>query len=377
MYTAGERFTSTTPVDNGAKQMRPRIMHYYVDPFSSGGPTTYINTIVNSELSNQYVFKCCYQYKALSALRFSDIKRIVAEIRDFDPDILHVHGLQAEGFVGVLAGKIAGCRKILVAVHGMENDSVLNSKMKRFIFRYLVENTTLGLADGAYCVCEATEKTPFFQKCCKNKLPYLWNCVGAINPYRKEMARAELGFTVEDYVIVIVGRVTAMKGFDEIIEMIAADSLSNRKYLIVGDGPKYQEMIENLQLQIAERKVIVVGQQRDVGKYYSAADAYLSASYKENLSISILEAGAFGLPCVVTDVGGNKEIIPNEQYGIVVSSHNSNALKQGLDRLCADRVASQAMGVRLAARIEQLFSQPVFIRRVNDMYQSILARKIK
>lgn len=355
--------------------MRSRIMHYYVDPFSSGGPTTYINTIVNSELSKRYEFACCYQYKALSALRVSDIKRIIKEIKDFSPEILHVHGLQAEGFVGVLAGKLAGCKRILVAVHGMENDSVLNRKFKRFIFRYLIENATLKLADAAYCVCEATEKTPFFQNNCRNKLPYLWNCVGTLQRCDKNKVRAELGFSENDIVFAVIGRVTAMKGFDEIAQIISEDTVLNRKYLIVGDGPKYAEFCQRLQNQIAAQKVVVVGQQHNVGKFYSAADVFVSASYKENLSISILEAGAFGLPCIVTDVGGNKEVIPSPEFGIIVPPHDVNALKEAIDFICLNRNIAVSMGTNLNMRIQDSFSKPVFLSKIDTMYQTILTEE--
>ena len=95
-----------------------KVMHYYTYPENSGGPLSYIKNIVHSEYLVDIEFAECYQMKPFSALKSADFKRIVKEIKFFSPDILHIHGLQSEGFVGLCAAKKSGV-KALMTVHGV------------------------------------------------------------------------------------------------------------------------------------------------------------------------------------------------------------------------------------------------------------------
>lgn len=355
--------------------MKNKVLHYYTTPDSIGGPNTYIRTICESELKEEYKFSCCYQMKPFNQIGIKGIRRIVCEIKSFSPDILHIHGIQGEGLIGALCGKLAKCPNILMTVHGMQNDSVMTNKLKRWFYRHVIENTALKLCDYVYCVCKATEGTNFVQHNARRLLPYIWNCVDEMPFYDKATVRNEIGILPDDCVIVSVGRITVMKGYAVLAEAIQRDSEVHNKYVIVGDGPYLNTMKQKLPAEVQKGKVIFVGQQSEVGRFLSLADIYVTATYKENLSISILEAGKYGLPCIVTDVGGNSEIIIDKECGLLIQPNCADELVDTIAQLSNNSDMRAQYGENLRTRTKLLFGKDRFIKEIRKMYSDILSHE--
>ena len=97
--------------DNTAVEKKPVVTMYYSYGDRIGGPLTYINTIINSDLQSKYEFTTCYQNKAPGGVDIPLLKAMVKELRRIKPDIVHIQGAQSEGFYGVLAAKILKYRK--------------------------------------------------------------------------------------------------------------------------------------------------------------------------------------------------------------------------------------------------------------------------
>ncbi len=190
---------------------KPKIMHYYTDPINAGGPLTYLQGICESSLVEKYEFSVCYQQKAVMKLTVSDFRRIIREIKTFNPDILHVHGLQGEGFVGLICGKLSGCKQILMTVHGMEYETQTNSIARKFIFRYIIEPYILRKADMVYCVCHDAEKKRIIQKNARYLYPYIHNSIPEIVKFSQK-PRSEFGLGDEDIIVVVVEGLQSKKG---------------------------------------------------------------------------------------------------------------------------------------------------------------------
>jgi glycosyltransferase involved in cell wall biosynthesis len=74
--------------------------------------------------------------------------------------------------------------------------------------------------------------------------------------------------------------------------------------------------------------IVTVGVKKgtDLLAYYAASDCFVLPSYREGFPNTVLEAGALGLPCIVTDVNGSREIIKDGYNGLIVPSHDIDAL---------------------------------------------------
>lgn len=349
-----------------------KVVHFYTTPDAMGGPTTYIDIITSSaHLQKKIDFSCVYQQKRLNQLRLKDIRRIINEFKEISPDVIHIHGLQGEGFVGVLCSKLYKKAKILVTVHGMQHNSFNAGKLKRFVYKNIIEKWTLRNADGVFCVCEATEKDKYISKNAKALIPYLHNCVPQMPEYDRQEERHTLGFKESDVVIVSVGRITVGKGAKVLADIIEKDTDPSHKYLILGDGDYFSAMKERLKEQHEQGKVIFTGNVSDVGKYLSASDIYISTSYKENLSIAILEAGYYGLPCIVTPVGGNVEVIKSGYNGEVFDVEDSEGFIKALDKVLTSNIEKYRQNAK--ENISERFSVAHLEKGLEKIYDDLLS----
>ncbi|MDD9266615.1 glycosyltransferase [Paenibacillus sp. GCM10023248] len=80
-------------------------------------------------------------------------------------------------------------------------------------------------------------------------------------------------------------------------------------FLVVGDGPQYDELIDRIKKEKLEKTVYMVGRQQDLRPYYKDSDIALICSIKEGISLTTYEALAMGVPVISSDVGGQKELI--------------------------------------------------------------------
>lgn len=136
------------------------------------------------------------------------------------------------------------------------------------------------------------------------------------------------------FTFVYVGRLVSDKGINELVEAFCKlrKEISAVRLLLVG---RYETILDPLADDTLERiegesAIIFCGSQSDVRPYYAAANALVFPSYREGMPNVVLEAGAMGLPAIVTDINGSNEIIVNGENGIIIPPKNSNSLYQAM-----------------------------------------------
>ena len=101
--------------------------------------------------------------------------------------------------------------------------------------------------------------------------------------------------------------------------------------------------------------VFIEGFQKDVRPYLHASSAFILTSHREGLPLSILEAMACGLPCIVTDVGGNTEAITHQVHGLVVPRGSVDATANAISYLATHPNERAQMGRTARARACEAF----------------------
>lgn len=347
-----------------------KIMHYYTYPENSGGPLSYIKNIVSSEYLKDIQFSACYQMKPFSALKYRDFRRIANEIKDFNPDILHIHGLQAEGFVGLLAGSKAKVKKILMTVHGIQIDGQDIGNFKRLLFGRFIEPYTLKKSDAVYCVCKAMENRDIIKKNSANLLPTVYNFVP--DSFFTADNDISLPEHTDKTIITYVGRLTEEKGMKEFEYCVINDSSDNTQYWLVGDGDYAGIMRKNLEKQVSEQKVVFFGQQSNVRAILEKSDIFLFPTYHENLSIALLEAASQKCCCVVSDVGGNPEVVQNGVNGATFPSANPKATLETLNNVIEDTALRKKYAENIYAKVCKDFSEKAFTEKLMNIYDSLI-----
>ena len=147
--------------------------------------------------------------------------------------------------------------------------------------------------------------------------------------------RAELELDKDDFLVAFVGRLIPEKGISAIIEASRTSELSNRHvvFVLAGDGPLADEV------KAAEGPNLCwMGRlgKDDVSALLQQSDALCLPSRSEGFSTTLLEAGACGCPAVVTDIGGARELIPDEHYGTIIKSMAASSIIAAIVHLADD-----------------------------------------
>lgn len=133
---------------------------------------------------------------------------------------------------------------------------------------------------------------------------------------------------------VFVGRLVKDKGINELV--IAFSKLSViysdiRLHLIGNFERELDPLREDVEKKIEEEKTIVTwGFQSDVRPFFAASDVLVFPSYREGFPNVVLQAGAMGLPSIVTDISGCNEIIQERVNGKIIPPQNEEALYEAM-----------------------------------------------
>ena len=140
----------------------------------------------------------------------------------------------------------------------------------------------------------------------------------------------------ERFRALFVGRLTNWKGVETLL--LAARDVPDLELEIVGDGPEWPHLVElSAQLGLGERAIFRGRLSApDVRHAMSQAHALVLTSLYEGLSHTLLEAFAAGLPCIVSDRGGNEEVVSDGRNGVIVPAQNVGSLARALRSLAED-----------------------------------------
>jgi glycosyltransferase involved in cell wall biosynthesis len=143
----------------------------------------------------------------------------------------------------------------------------------------------------------------------------------------------------------------------------------------VGDGPLRDDLTaQAARLGITER-VRFLGVRSDVPELLSGSDIFALTSVSEAASLTLLEAMASRLPVVVTDVGGNPELVRGGVDGLLVPRGDAAATAKAISTLLDDRALAGRMGASGAARVAEVFRLERTIGRYYDLYAELCARE--
>jgi len=307
--------------------------------YTNGGPKTVLNGIVSSYLGSKYDFvRVCQSggcgFNPIKAIRFIwHYKRLIdAE----NADVFYVCGLQYTGLLMTLAGKLSNVKKVVLSVHGSDWDNP-DGTFRKWVLMHIVEPVEVKLADAVFTVCAAAQRTigalKFARKGCNCGVVY--NTFPNIDYERIESGklRKELGIPEEKIVVTSVGRVVRAKGHEYAIEAIKQFTDPDYVFVVVGDGPYTEEYKKELVNEIAAKRVFVLGSRPDVKEILKDTDIFLFTTLNENHSLALMEAVNMHCAAIVTNVGGNPEIIRDSETGILIQRQNVDAVISALLKL--------------------------------------------
>lgn len=359
---------------------RPKIMLHLIMPNQISGPNTASRKLFSSNLNTKYNFDYLIQsYHAGGKINFKLIKDLKKQIKLFDPNIVHINGLQSSGFHAVIAAKLAK-KKVLMTVRGFSSDDLTLNPIKRFLFKHVIEPITLMLSDKIYTVCECAQQRRELKRFKKKTLPFIHNCAPKIDfdiVSEKNKARDIMGFSSDDFVVIISGRMTFDKGITYIIEAIKQimNQIPNNKmkFVFVGDGPMLDVVKSKLDVFL-NNNVFCLGKVNNVVNMIVAGDLFLFATLHENLSNALLEAMAVGLSVIATNVGGNKEVVENKGNGFLIPAMSVADIVSCLKVCYNDPLLNGKFQQRSLEIIKEKFTENILLEKLDAYYQQMLQK---
>lgn len=179
------------------------------------------------------------------------------------------------------------------------------------------------------------------------------------------------------FTFLFVGRIVRDKGINELCQ--AMDRLSGfapARLILVGRYEETLDPISDESRDIIDKNPSIeyVGQKfgDELLAYYAAADCFVFPSYREGFPNTVLEAGAMGLPSIVTDINGSREIIRQDENGVIIPSKNVNALFDAMLNMVRDKAARERMAGNARRMVAERFEQGFVRQCLLDFYNEIL-----
>jgi glycosyltransferase involved in cell wall biosynthesis len=194
-------------------------------------------------------------------------------------------------------------------------------------------------------------------------------------PRRAGPARASFNVPSSTSVVGSVGRLERQKRFDILIEAVARLRQQQRDVtlVIVGDGSLAATLRAHASTHGVADACVFTGHRTDVVDVLHAFDLFAQSSEYEGTPNCVLEAMAIGAPVVATTVGGTAELIDDHVHGLLVPPHNPEALAAAIAAALDDREATARRAAAARLRIEQEFSFDTRMRKVERIYQALVA----
>jgi glycosyltransferase involved in cell wall biosynthesis len=188
--------------------------------------------------------------------------------------------------------------------------------------------------------------------------------------YERNAVRAELGIPRDANILITVAVLRPAKGIQFMIRALPAILAShpNTCYLIVGDGPHHNTLVQEVEKTGVKKRVIFAGMRKDVPRLLAVSDVFVLPTLTEALPTVLAEAMAARLPIVASRVGGIPEMIANGQNGFLVTPEDLDGFARACNHLLAHPEKRADMGAEGWKMVRQKFSIDRQVEQLKELY---------
>jgi glycosyltransferase involved in cell wall biosynthesis len=286
------------------------------------------------------------------------------------PLIWHGHDYKSN-LLGLLLRRSFPQMRLVTTVHGW-----VQRTWKTPLY-YAIDRRCLPRYEHVICVSrdlyDASQKHGVKQ----SALTLIDNAI-ALDDYEFETSKIQSRRTLklpEDMPLAVaVGRLSAEKGFDVLIEAVRRinDAGQSLGLAIAGDGDQRTELQSIIDQTGYADRIKLLGFVSDPRLVYRAGDLYVLSSYREGLPNVVLEAMTMRMPVVCTKIAGMPDLVRDGENGLMVDAGDAEALRAAIDRLVADDGLSSKFSEAGRATIEQRFSFGARMEKVAAIYDRVL-----
>lgn len=189
------------------------------------------------------------------------------------------------------------------------------------------------------------------------------------------MKKAESIREKDSITFCFVGRIVGDKGMNELAEAFARleKEFPSCRLLLVGDFEEKLDPVspETKRMFLENSRVTFAGWQQDIRPYLAASDIFVFPSYREGFPNVVLQAGAMGLPSIVTDINGSSEIIRDGVNGVIIPPRDMEALWKTMRNMLTDEAARRKMAANARNLIGSRYDRTFLWQELKKTYKSL------
>jgi glycosyltransferase involved in cell wall biosynthesis len=304
----------------------------------------------------------CYNVTALThyLLHFREFKTF---------HVINTHFSIPTGPVAAVIAKLCGCPNVLTIIGGDIYDPSKKSSPHRNPILRVINRWIMNSADRVVAISSDTRRRA-------EKYYKVRRSIEVINygftPAKDRSCSVAETLEPGKFYLISIGRLVRRKGFEYLIQ--AMKSLpKDIALLLIGDGPLEFELKSLAVSECVAERVRMLGFQtrEQIHVYLRQADCFVLPSLHEGLGIVVQEAMHAGLPVVVTDNGGQVDLIKYPRNGILVATGSVDALTEGINRLYTDRALAASMGKNNQIDVQD-FHIEKNCQRYLEMFQAVM-----
>ncbi len=292
----------------------------FLKMFQEAGYTTYV-AAANDTTDQNVVIPHCDEYieinfkrNPLHPINFPAYRKLRRLIQSNDFDIIHCH-TPVGGLLGRIAARKARKKgtRVFYTAHGFH--FYKGAPLKNWLIYYPAEKICSYFTDVLITINR--EDYALANKKMKSKqivhIPGVGIDLSRFENVQVDRAakRQEIGVPEDAFLLLSVGELNENKNHQVVINAIARLQDSRIHYAIAGVGDKKEYLMQLDESLGVSEQVHLLGYRKDIPELLPAADVFCFPSFREGLSVSIMEAMACGLPCVASKIRGNVDLLSN------------------------------------------------------------------
>lgn len=284
---------------------------------------------------------------------YKQLKRLMKEEKF---DLVHCN-TPIGGLLGRICAKKLNIPNVVYTAHGFhfyKGAPLINNVIYKYVEKFLAKYTDVLITMNK----EDFEAANKF-KLKKNGHVYLVHGVGIntsafqLENFDRMNYREQLGLNKNDIILISIGELNKNKNYSSIIK--AMNLIKNKKIqlLICGLGKEKEKLVELIKKCNLENNIHFLRFRNDIPQLLSISDIFIQESYREGLPRSIMEAMSVGLPCIVSNIRGNIDLIENQKGGLINDINDIVGISKFIEELIAAPEERKKMGLYNKIKINE------------------------
>jgi len=317
-------------------------------------------------------------YEQKKRYDLSIIKRLIEEIRNEKYDLIHTHGARAN-FITYVVKKFCDI-PVVTTIHSDYKLDFKGNFYKNLVYKNL-NYLSLKHMDYYIGVSESFREMLIARNFDPDRIMTVYNGINIEEIESKEIDEdffKKYGIIFNDNIVKvgILARLHPVKGVNLFIK--AAHKVLQEKqdveFFIAGDGDEREKLLKLTKELKIDNKVHFLGYVQDPYSFLSQIDINTNTSYSESFPYVILEGGVFKKPIIAPNVGGVKDLVIDEETGLLFEPGDVDTLSKHILTLIENEELREKLGNNLYSRINKFFTSKNMADKHILIYQQILKR---